>query len=148
MKFFPRFFWLTVCLSVTFFFMVSCEKKKAQGKVVVTEQKFILKQDTKNTFTIDAKGKIKNIGNVDVKKVIVTGYCRSCTGLFGVGQWQASPDIDRMPQQKDIISYIAAGGEEPFRFTEVADYLLVAGETTPEMPEKLEIVIESFETVE
>ena len=36
--------------------------------------------------------------------------------------------------------------EEPFKFMEVADYLLTAGKKTPETPEKPEIVIESFET--
>jgi hypothetical protein len=80
--------------------------------------------------------------------VVVTGNCLSCTGLWGVGQWQTSPDIDKMPQQKDTISYIPAGGEESFSFTEVADYLLTAGETKPAMPEKLEVVIESFDIVE
>lgn len=117
-------------------------------RLIITEQEFSLRQDTENTFTIDAKGKIKNVGDVDVKKVIVTGNCLSCTGLWGVGQWQISPDIDKMPQQMDTISYIAAGVEESFKFTEVADYLLTAGEKTPEMPEKLEVIIQSFETVE
>ena len=147
MKIYSRFFLLICCLSIFVLCLVSCEKKR-QGKLIITEQEFVLRQDTANTFTIDAKGKIKNVGDVDVKRVLVTGYCRSCTGLWGVGQWQASPDIDRMPQQTDTISFIPAGGEESFSFTEVADYLLVAGQKKPEMPEKLEVVIESFETVE
>lgn len=148
MKIYSRFFLLTCCLSIFVLCLVSCEKQKKQGKLEITEQKFVIRQDTENTFTIDATGKIRNVGGVDVKKVLVTGYCRSCTGLFGVGQWQASPDIDRMPQQTDTISYIPAGGEESFSFTEVADYLLTAERKTPELPEKLEVVIESFETVE
>ncbi len=148
MKIYSRFFLLTCCLSIFVLCLVSCEKNKKEGKLVITEQEFVLRQDTENTFTIDAKGKIRNVGDVDVKRVIVTGYCRSCTGRWGVGQWQASPDIDKMPQQKDTISYISAGGEESFNFTEVADYLLVAGQKIPEMPENLEIVIESFEIVE
>lgn len=149
MKSYHRFFLLISCLSIFLFCLVSCEKKKQEAKLIITEQAFVLRQDTENTFTIDAKGKIRNVGNVDVKKVLVTGHCRSCTGLWGVGQWQASPDIDKMPQQTDIISYLPAGGEESFHFTEVADYLLVAGQTKPpEMPEKLEITIASFEVVE
>ena len=131
---------LFVCICVS-----ACEKEKKQGKLVVSEQEFVLRQDTKNTFTIDAKGKIRNVGDVDVKNVLVTGYCRSCPTLFGVGQWQTSPDIDRMPQQTDSINYIAAGGEESFSFTEVADYLYAADRKKPELPEKLEVVIESFE---
>ena len=134
---------LLVCIS-----LVACEKEKKQGKLLVSQQEFVIRQDTENTFTIDAKGKIKNVGDVDVKNVLVTGFCRSCSGAWGVGQWQASPDIDRMPQQTDTINYIPAGGEESFSFTEVADYLYAADRKKPELPEKLEVVIESFETVE
>lgn len=148
MKISSRFFLLVCFLSIVIVCLVSCEKEKKQAKLIITEQKFTLRQDTENTFTIDAKGKLRNVGDVDVKRVVVTGYCRSCTGLWGVGQWQTSPDIDKMPQQMDTISYIPAGAEESFSFTEVADYLLVAGQKTPEMPEELEIVIESFETAE
>jgi len=139
---------IILCLLFMSLFLVACEKEKKQGKLVVSEQEFVMRQDTENTFTIDAKGKIKNVGDVDVKNVVVTGYCRSCPGLWGVGQWQTSPDLERMPQQKDTINYIAAGGEDSFSFTEVADYLLTADRKTPELPEKLEAVIESFETVE
>jgi len=73
--------------------------KKKEGKLIISKQEFSLRQDTKNTFTIDAKDKIKNVGDVNVEGVVVTGYCRSCTGLWGVGQWQTSPDIDRMPRK-------------------------------------------------
>jgi len=148
LKLFIRLFFFICCLSLFVFCLSACEKQKKQGKLKIIEQEFTLRHDTENTFTIDARGIIKNIGDVDIKKVVVTGNCVSCTGKWGVGQWQASPDIEKMPQQKDIISYIAAGDEETFSFTEVADYLLTVGETKPEMPEKLEIVIVSFETVE
>jgi hypothetical protein len=148
LKFYTRSFLLTCCLSMVVLCLISCEKKEMQGKLIISEQEFVLRQDTENTFTIDAKGKIKNIGEVDVKRVLVTGNCLSCTGLWGVGQWQTSPDIDKMPKQMDIISYIPAGGEESFNFTEVADYLLISGQKTPELAENLEIVIESFETVQ
>ncbi len=148
MKFFSRFIVFICCVLMFVSFLTSCEKKKKEGKLIITEQAFSLRQDTENTFTIDASGKIKNVGEVDVKRVIVTGYCRSCNDRWGVGNWQTSSDIDRMPQQMDTISYIAAGAEEQFKFTEVADYLLAASQENPEMPEKLEVVIESFETVE
>lgn len=136
-----------VIITILCLFTVSCEKKK-QGKVIVSEQEFVLRQNTENQFTIDAKGKIRNVGDVDVKKVVVTGYCRSCSELWIVGQWVISPDIEKMPYQKDIISYIAAGSEESFSFKGIADMLLRADRKTPELPEQLEVVIESFDTVE
>ncbi len=135
---------LTIVLSLS---LIACEKKK-QGKVVITEQEFVLRQDKENQYTIDARGKIRNVGEVDVKKVIVTGYCRSCSELWIVGQWVITPEIEKMPYQKDIISYISVGNEESFSFKEIADMLLRADQKSPNLPEKLEVVIESFETVE
>ena len=148
MKFFSRFIIFTCCMLIFVSFLTSCEKKKKEGKLIISQQEFSLRKDTENTFTIDAKGKIKNVGDVDVKRVVVTGYCRSCGDRFGVGQWQTSPDIAKVPKQMDTISYIAAGAEESFKFTEVADYLLVAGQEKPERPDVLEVVIQSYETVE
>ncbi|MCD6585277.1 MAG: hypothetical protein J7K96_05900 [Desulfobacteraceae bacterium] len=146
MKFFQQLliFILTVVLSLC---LVACSKEKKQGKVIITEQEFVLRQDRETNFTIDAKGKIKNIGEVDVKKVVVTGYCRSCNPQWIIGQWVITPEIEKMPNQKDIISYLAVGSEESFSFEEITDMRLRSDQKAPEMPEKLEIVIESFETV-
>ena len=116
--------------------------------MIVSEQEFNLRQDRETTFTVDAKGKIKNVGEVDVKNVVVTGYCRSCSDKWIAGQWIVTPEIEKMPNQKDTISYISVGNEESFSFEEITDWLLLAGQKSPEMPEKLEIVIESFETVQ
>jgi len=128
--------------------LISCEKKKKQGKVIITEQEFVLRQDRETNFTIDAKGKIRNVGDVDVKNVVVTGYCRSCNTQWIPGQWVITPEIEKMPNQKDTINYISVGNEESFSFEEITDMRLLSDQKTPEMPEKLEIVIESFETVD
>ncbi len=137
------FFMLTIlCMSI-----VSCEKEKIQGKLIITEQEFILTKDRENSFTIEAKGKVKNVGKVDVKRVVVTGYCRSCGEEWIPGRWFVS-NIAKAPEQKDIIGYLAVGSEESFSFKEVADLLLTSGQEAPELPDNLEIVIESFDTVE
>lgn len=133
---------MVICLSI-----MSCTKKK-EAKVLVSEQEFVLRQDSESTFTIDAKGKIRNVGEVDLKKVVVTAYCRSCSDQWIIGQWIITPEIEKMPNQKDIINYISVGNEESFSFEEVTDLRLLSGQLSPDMPEKLEIVIESFETVE
>ena len=96
---------IVVLIIMLSLFTVSCEKKK-QAKVIITEQEFVLRQDKKNSFTIDAKGKIKNVGEVDVKKVVITGYCRSCGEEWIPGKWFVS-GVEKMPDQKDTISYIA-----------------------------------------
>jgi hypothetical protein len=144
MKIYQRFI-IFILLAALSLCLVSCEKKK-QAKVIITEQEFVLRQDEENSITIDVRGKIKNVGEVDVKKVVVTSYCRSCTEVWGTGKWFTGPE--KTTDQKDIISYITIGNEEEFHFTGAADIFYYQGEKPPEMPEKLELVIESFETVE
>jgi hypothetical protein len=143
MKFFGRSL-IFLCLMITILCLMSCETKK-EGKVIVTAQDFVLRQDAERSWTIDATGKVKNVGEVDVKKVVITGYCRSCGEVIVQGSWFIS-DIEKLPHQKDTISYLAAGVEEEFSVKEVVFYW---GVDKPEsIPEKLEIVIESFETVD
>jgi hypothetical protein len=130
-------------------FLTSCTKEKKQGQVIITEQEFTIRQDSNINWVIDAKGKIKNVGEVDVKKVVVTGYCRSCTQVLNAGIWTVSDyekDIER--DQIDTISYLAAGVEEDFSFKEVAFYFHQSGQSPESLPDNLEMVIESFEPVE
>jgi len=146
MRFFGRCI-LAVLVVAMVLCLFSCEKKK-KGRLEITEQEFVLRQDSENSFTIDAKGKIKNIGEVDAKNVALTGRCKSCSDIFMVGEWFVAGDVEKLPNQKDVISYIAAGDEESFQFEEVTSMLLKAGQGTPELPEGLEVVIISFETVD
>jgi NMD protein affecting ribosome stability and mRNA decay len=143
-----------IVMGVMLFGLVSCEKAKKEGKVVVTDQEFVLREDKTSAFTdktnpvtIDAQGKIRNMGDVAVKNVVVTGYCRSCGEEWIPGKWFVS-DVEKLPEQKDVINYLAVGEEAKFKFIRVADMLLTAGQEAPLLPEGLEIVIESFEVVE
>jgi len=136
-------FLLIACLSFG-----ACAEKK-EGKVIITEQEFSIRQDAEYNWVIDAKGKIRNVGEVDVKKVVVTGYCRSCSEIWSAGIWLVSNDIEKSSEQKDVISYLTAGNEEEFSFREVAFFFRPGG-PGPEgkMPDNLEVVIESFDTVD
>ncbi len=132
--------WASLC-------MVSCTEKK-QAELVVSEQEFILRQDSDHSFVIDAKGKVRNIGQVDVKKVVVTGYCRSCGEVLVNGKWCVNdPTVERTPEQKDIISYIAVGAEAEFEFRDIAFLMDQAGKKPEKLPDGLEVKILSFEPV-
>ncbi len=145
MFFFNRFaafcFLLAACLCFT-----ACAEKK-EGKVIVSEQEFSIRQDAEYNWVIDARGKIRNVGEVDVKKVVVTGYCRSCGEVLTAGVWYIN-NVPKTTEQKDVISYLPAGDEEAFSFREVAFYFTQSGQGPQDLPEKLEVVIESFETVD
>ena len=127
--------------------LFACSKPK-EGKVVVTEQEFVIRQDSPNAYVMDAKGKVKNVGEVDVKNVVVTGYCRSCGQTLAPGRWMVSDDIEKTPDQKSVINYIPVGQEKTFSFRGVAFIYNTVAEEPKEKPEKMEVVIESFETVE
>jgi hypothetical protein len=126
--------------------LFSCSKPK-EGKVVVTEQEFIIRQDSPNAYVMDAKGKVKNIGEVDVKNVVVTGLCPSCGEALAPGRWMG-PGQDKTSDQKDIINFIPVGQEEEFAFRGVAFIYNLVAEEPKEKPEKMEVVIESFEVVD
>jgi len=130
-------------LSVSLF---TCSKPK-EGKVIISDQEFSIQQDSnyKRNWVIDAKGKVKNVGDVDVKNVVVTGYCLSCQEAIISGSWFTS-NVDKMPNEKDTIAYLPVGAEAEFSFTDVA--LMMSAEKPDKMPDKLECKILSFETVQ
>ncbi len=125
---------------------VACSEKK-EGKVIITDSEFMVRADSKNAYVIDAKGKVRNVGDVDVKNLVITGYCRSCGELINPGNWFVS-DIEKTPDQKATIPYLAAGAEEDFSFKGVAFIYNTVPDKPETIPEKMEVVIESFETVQ
>lgn len=125
--------------------IVSCGEKK-QGKVIVTEEEYSIRQDTDHSWVVDAKGKVENVGSVDVKQVVVTGFCKSCGEVLVNGKWFVS-DYEKTPEQKDTINYLAVGAEEEFSFRGVAFMMDQSGRTPEALPEGLEIEVVSFETV-
>jgi hypothetical protein len=128
--------------------LFGCGKPK-EGKVAITDQEFSIRQDSKykHNWMIDAKGKVKNVGEVDVKNVVVTGYCESCGEAIISGTWFIS-NIDKMPNQKDVIAYLPVGAEEEFSFEEVAFMMEQSGKAPDKMPDKMVCKVLSFETVE
>jgi hypothetical protein len=172
MKIYSRLIILSCSLLVCAFCFSACEKKpKVEGKLIVSESEFILSQFSDNGWSIDAKGKIKNVGAVDVKRVVVTGACKSCVEVWVPNQWftySQNDDIvsseqkdvvetighgeeeDSQFDQKDVISYISVGSKESFSFKEFAYFYTQSPDQKPELPpeEDLVIIIESFLTAE
>lgn len=106
----------------------------------------MVRQDSDKAYVIDARGRIKNVGEVDVKKIVITGYCRSCGELINPGNWFVS-EVEKTPEQIDIISYLPVGAEETFSFKGVAFIYNMVAKQPETIPEKMEVIIESFETI-
>ena len=135
-----------LCLLVTSLFSFACAEKK-EGKVIVTEKAFEIEKDGKYTLSLNVKGKIKNVGPVDVKNIVVTGRCNTCDEVMISGQWFVTQTV-KTPDQKDTVNYLAAGAVAEFQFKDIAFYYTKSGEPPQGYPEGLEAYIESFETVE
>ncbi len=138
----PVLFLLMLTIAASAFY--SCAKPK-EAEVIVSEHEFVIRKLSNHAYTIDARGKVKNVGEVDVKKVVVTAYCRDCSNGFAQGKWLVS-ERERAPEEREMINYLVAGGEAEFSFTDVAVIYNVP-ETPKEMPKEMEVVIESFEVV-
>ncbi len=135
---------LMMVLSVCLF---SCEKPK-QGKVIVSEYDFFIERVTKSGFELCAKGKVKNVGEVDVKKVAVTGNCLSCDEIYKYdGSWVISPDIEKSAEQQPVINYIPIGEEEEFLIKNIAYAPVKLNQLPKDIPEEIEVVVVSFESV-
>lgn len=142
-----KFVLILLCLVFAGFCFLACAEKKKEGKVVVAETKFEIRKDSEKAFVIDARGKVKNVGAVDVKNVVVTGFCRSCIEMIKPGYWFVS-GAEKTPEQKVTIPFLAAGAEQEFSFKEVAFMYNTVSETPKSMPEGLETVVESFEVAD
>lgn len=139
---------LTVCCVLCCVCLAACNSgQEKSAKVIVTDSEFNIRQTHENSYVLDVRGKVKNVGDVDLKKVVVTGYCKSCILEFTSQHWFTS-DCDKTENQMDIISYLAVGAEEDFRFEEVAFYFTHEKNPPESRPENIEIVIESFERVD
>ena len=139
-----------VLLMVFACFLPACKdaaKTENAARLEIADVEYNLRQTHENSYVLDAKGKVRNVGSVDVKNVVVTGYCRSCVLAFTSHHWFTS-DCDKTENQKDIINYLPAGAEEEFDFEEVALYFTHEKKPPADRPEKIEVVIESFEAVE
>ncbi|MGM0453841.1 MAG: hypothetical protein ACQERN_11810 [Thermodesulfobacteriota bacterium] len=128
-------------------FLSGCSQETKEAELKITDEDFVIRQDTNHSFVVDASGTIQNVGPNDVKNVVVTGYCRSCGEVLINGKWFIS-DVEKTPEQKDTISYLAVGDEEDFAFKGVAFFMDQSGNKPQELPEEMEIVVESYDVVE
>ena len=126
--------------------LLACEKPK-EGKVIITEQEFLVRQDSSHAYVVDAKGKVQNIGEVDVKRVVLTGECMGCGDALAPGRWMG-PGEERTANQKAIISYLSVGEQANFEFKGVAFIYQLEPEPPTELPDGMQVVIETFDTVQ
>jgi len=129
-----------------FLCLYSCDKKK-EGKVIVIETEYFVVMDTKHTSSLNAKGKIRNVGEVDVRNVIVTGDCKNCSEVIIGGQWFVNRDIEKRDEQISRIPYLGVGEEADFDFQGIAFYYIKNNMPAETIPDQIQVYIDSFESV-
>jgi len=147
MNFFSR---LSICIILFAIISAVCACQKPQEKkkanLVFTHHEFTVRQTHGNSYVMDVTGRIKNASDFDVKKVVVTAFCRSCGQQMLQSQWFIS-DLEKTPNQVDTISYLAAGAEEEFAFQEVAFQFTYQNVEPEPVREGIEMVVQSYEVV-
>jgi len=146
MIFFKRYVLISLFCFMLTVLLFACGKPK-EGKVIISQQEFSVRQDSDHSWVIDAKGKVKNVGDADVKNVVVTGYCISCGEVLVMGAWFIS-NVPKTADEKDTIAYLPAGAEADFSFKGVAFMMDTSGKSPEKMPDKMQCKILSFETVQ
>ncbi len=141
-------FSVVLCLLITCC-LTSCDKKQKVGTLQISKTEFSLEQDTQKTsISLSVKGKIRNTSPYDIKVIEITGRCKSCSEEMHAGKWFVTQE-DKTNDQKDTISYLAAGAEESFKFDGIAYFFKSTTAETPETyPEDLEVYVVSFDTVQ
>lgn len=109
----------------------------------ILDYEFFIQKDN-NDYVINAKGTIVNTGDRDVKNVEITGYCKECSSSIVGNQWFVS-DYEKMDHQKAIISHLPSGSSRSFEFSEIAYFSPRMDKVPEDLPESLEISIESYE---
>jgi len=135
-------------ISIVFFFIVLIFLffilSGSGGKVVVTKYDIFTKGISEVTWEASVRGSVQNIGENDVKNVVVGFVCHSCAkdGEDIEGKWVSLTAGN--PYRQDKISYLAAGNKEEFEF----DIGITVSIDRPSYAPNVEIKIVSFEQAE
>lgn len=132
-------------------FTSSCSKEEKVGKLEISQVEYTLEQNPeKVTVSLDVKGFVKNISPYDVRRIVITGRCTSCTEVMQMGKWFVTQaEYDKSPSQFAHVGYLLPGGTAEFMFKGIAYFFKASPNEQPESyPDGLEVYIESFETVQ
>jgi|GEM_PF-2368593 len=143
-----RFVWIAAaaCMIVAagMFSLTGCGGDPPEPELLITNESFSIDMATERQYAVKATGTVRNVGDVDVRDLVITGGCPSCSPTYRHGQWYLS-EREKADEEMAVIRYLGAGEQADFEVMGVAYFPTGGGEGPDEMPDEMEVYIMSYE---
>ncbi len=131
-------------MAVGVFSLTGCGGDPPEPELLITNESFSIAMATERQYAVKATGTVRNVGDVDVRKLVITGGCPSCSPTYRHGRWYL-PEREKADEETAVIRYLGAGEQDDFEFIGVAYYPTGGGEAPEEIPDEMEVYIMSYE---
>ena len=135
-------FWMAASAAVLLF--TGCPGKTPEPELEIVNETFAIEWFSRGRYTVTAAGSVRNVGEVDVENLVISGGCPSCDSAFRQGHWY-EPPRDKIDEENAVIHRLPAGAQADFAFSGLSYFPTGGGDAPDEIPEGLEIYIMSYE---
>lgn len=131
-------------MAVSVFSLTGCGGDPPEPELLITNESFSIAMATDRQYAVKATGTVRNVGDVDVRNLVITGGCPSCSTTYRHGQWYLS-EREKADEETAVIRYLGAGEQADFEIIGVAYYPTGGDESPDEMPDEMEVYVMSYE---
>jgi hypothetical protein len=122
-----------------------CGGEAPRAELDISNIEYSIVEESKRVYSVKANGTIRNVGNVDLRDVVVTGNCSSCVPAFRQQTWYLTKVDQKTDDQKDLIRFLGKGERANFEFKGLAYFGTVGGDIPTVLPDGLEVSVLSYE---
>ncbi len=121
-----------------------CGGEPEEAALDVSNLEYTIVQEGRHLHSVKVTGTLRNVGNVDVSDVVLTGDCPSCVGSVRAGSWFLT-DHQKADAQSDVIRFLGRGERSNFEFQGLAYYSTGGGAEPPdELPAELNVYVDTY----
>ena len=125
-------------------FFSGCGGEPQEAELEVSNLEYTIVQEGRHLHSVKVTGSLRNVGNVDVSDVLLTGDCPSCVGSVRAGNWFLT-DHQKADAQSDVIRFLGRGERSNFEFQGLAYYSTGGGAELPDaVPADLNVYVETY----
>lgn len=133
-----------IAASAAVLLSAGCPGKTPEPELEIVNEAFAIEWFSRERYTVTAAGSVRNVGEVDVENLVISGGCPSCGSSFRQGYWY-EPVRDKIDEEKAVIHRLPAGAQADFAFSGLSYFPTGGGDSPDEMPGDLEVYIMSYE---